>query len=423
MLFKKNPPKLTESPLNYWEEESYMLVLLPNEDEDIIRESLERISSINEVKVIENNYSVKENVFYLKIEYEKEEYEVGFYFSGFSIPEYYLNQNLTFSAEEKEKILKVQKALTIFMKFNKSIQKSYQLQLKLAIAMVPDLLGVLDESAEKMLPAKWVKMISESKVLPSPESLFSIQAVTDDKETWLHTHGLNRCGLTELEILQSDPKNSNNHYNIVSTYATYLIDKEGDFDAQNEGAYIGCLINGDPIVVTCRSWTEGILEYKNAKLGNLKDRQNGHNSKTSIIFLYTSEENEKEKVLTKVSVYNELWGNNPLFFFSDKETKRMKELAIEKYEYIKEGFKNKENTVLIKIGLPLKEKDKFEHIWFELLEIKGDKFKAKLTQEPYDVKDKHKGDIDWYTKEDITDWVIYTKTIAINPENTYLLEK
>ena len=160
------------------------------------------------------------------------------------------------------------------------------------------------------------------------------------------------------------------------------------------------------------NYIDPMEEYKKIKLGNSKDRKNGHNTKTSIIFLYTSEEEETNHILNKVSIYDEFWGQNPLFFFSDEETERMKSLARERISYVKEAFKTKDNSILLKIGLPLKEKGKFEHIWFELLEIKGSKFKAKLTQEPYDIPNMHTGNEAWYTIDDITDWIIYTKEVA-----------
>ena len=159
------------------------------------------------------------------------------------------------------------------------------------------------------------------------------------------------------------------------------------------------------------------------KLGGINDRKNGHNSKTSIIFLYQSEEDEKNGVLSKISIYDTLWGENPLFFISEKETSRMKELAMERFSYVKEQSENKENTILIKIGLPLKEIGKFEHIWFELLEFKGEKFKAKLTQEPYDIDTMHEGDEAWFTVKDVTNWTIYTKNKTIDPDLVYLLEQ
>lgn len=415
--------KIKEAPLNYWEEKSYMLVIPKNQETDFLNDSFKRLEEIDNLKIKEKDFNAQRGFIFIKLEYENEEYEVGFYPGGISVPEYYLSKNFFFNEEEKTTILKAQKSLTIFMKFNDDYKKSYHLQLKLATVMVPDLIGVMDESAEKMLPAKWVFMMANSKVLPNPKSLFTVQAVAGkNKEVWLHTHGLCRCGIPELEILNSDESNYQNHYNLISTYAMHLLEKKNDLADFEAGCFIGRLINGYPVVATSRSWTTGIKEYKHLKLGNMKDRKGGHNTKTNIIFLYKSEEDENKKVLSKVSIYNNLWGENPLFFFSDDETFRMKALAIERFDYVKEAFKNKDNTIIIKVGLPLKEKGKFEHIWFELLEIKGKKFKAKLTQEPYDIPDMHTGDEAWYTVNDITDWIIYTKEFPVNPDNAYLLE-
>ena len=160
-------------------------------------------------------------------------------------------------------------------------------------------------------------------------------------------------------------------------------------------------------------------------MGNTKDRQETHNSKTSIIFMYKSEKDEKKGKLTKISEFNNLWGDNPIFFISNEETKIMKELAMERFYMVKEQANKKENKILIKIGLPTDNDDDndFEHIWFELIEFEGEKFKAKLTQEPYKVKNMHEGNIGWYTVQDVTDWVIYTPDFAVAPRNAYLLVK
>jgi len=96
MFFKKKEKELKEAPLYYWEEKSYMLAIPKNEDEDILRDSLDRISAIEGVEVKDNYYNVEENVFYVKLTYEKEEYEIGYYHGGVSIPEYYLYKNFLF---------------------------------------------------------------------------------------------------------------------------------------------------------------------------------------------------------------------------------------------------------------------------------------------------------------------------------------
>lgn len=415
--------QLTEAPLGYWEEKSYMMAIPRDENANLLDGAFDRIRKIEGLEIVDTNYNI-EGLIELKLNYEDEEFEVGIFPGRVSVPEYYLNKNFLFTEEERAKLLNAKIALTIYMKFSDDVHKSYHLQLKLAVAMVPDLIGLLDESAERVFPAKWVKLTANSKVRPSSKDLFSVQAISGkNNKVWLHTHGLCRCNKTELEILESDQANYHNHFNLLNTYAMYILDKDSDYDPRTQSSFIGRLINNQPIVVTCRSWTEGINEYKKLEMGGETDRKEGHNTKTSIVFLYQSEHDEQNEILSKVSVYDSLWGDNPLFFYSDEETTRMKDLAMERFGYVEESFKNKENAVLIKIGLPLKREGKYEHIWFELLEVKGGKFKAKLTQEPYDIPDIHTGYEAWFEVKDVTDWIIYTPNFAVNPGNAYLLEK
>ena len=315
----------------------------------------------------------------------------------------------------------IDKALVLTMKYNNDPKKEYYLQLKLAITMIPDLLGIIDDSKETLLPSKWVKMTTDTDIEVSANDLYNVHMVYNNNDVWLHTHGLARCGLTELEILNSNKENYNNHYHLLNTYANYLIDNI-DKKEKLKSSYIGVLIDRTPVVVTNLIWTQALKYYKKLKLGNAKDRVSSHNTKTSVIFLYKSEEDEKNNILSKINDYDNLWGENPIFFISSEETKRMKLLAQERFNYVINEFKKKKQ-ILIKVGLPVKEEyGSFEHIWFELLEVKDDKFKAKLTQEPYNVENMHEGDIGWYTIKDVTDWMIFEKDITITPNNTYIID-
>ena len=411
--------KLKEEPLGYWEKESYMLIVPKVPNKDLLEDVAKRISNIDDVNIIEEQRLGEKNPGKIKLSYENEEYEIGYYPSKFSLPEMYI-KNYYFSDEEIEELREAKAALTIFMKFNNNPKKSYQLQLKLALAMVPNMIGLMDESAEKMLPVEWVKMTANSKTLPSSNDLYTVQAVSNDNgEIWLHTHGLCRCGITELEILQSNKENYNNHYNLITTFAGYLMEQKEKY---KKSAYIGILSNRSPIVVTYISWTKALEEYKNLNLGSALDRKNGHNSKTSVIFIYKNENDEKQEKITKVSDYDKLWGDNPIFFISNEETERMKIVAMERFNFVREAAKKKENKIIIKIGLKINESDKFEHTWFELIEFEGEEFRAKLLQEPYNVKDIHKGDERLYTVKNVTDWVIYTPNFTVVPGNVYLLK-
>lgn len=423
MFQKIDDNNLVEQPLGYWEKNSYMSAITDDDLDEIVNCFFDRISNIEGVTIKEKQELTNEEPGQVTIEYDGEDYYVGFYPTDFSLPEVYITNKYYFSNEELHKLRNANKALTIFMKFNKDAQKSYHLQLKLIANAVPNLLGVMDESAEKIEPAKWVVEMANSKILPSPIDLLTVHAVVnEDDEIWLHTHGLCRCGITELEILNSDKTNYNNHYNIITTFASLLLETNKDFVERKDYEMIGRLSNGNAIVVTYLSWTKALSFYDNLKVGNIEDRENGHNTRTSVIFLYKSKSDAENFRLSYVTDYNNLLGDNPMLFISSKETKRMKDLAVEKFETVIDQSKNKDCEIELKIALPIDgKKDEFEHIWFDLIDFEGEKFKAKLKQEPYDVKDVHEGDEMYFTVKDVTDWVIYTPKFKVTPDTTYLL--
>ena len=421
-LKKNDNTTFIAQPPAPWEILSSMILIPYDETNCGFDEGIRnRVSSIEGINVTEFSISQDTPKGTLKLTYENEDYEVGFGWIDFSIPQinYYTNQ--FFTEEETKAITTAKHGLHLYMKFGKNPQRSYQLQIKIADKIMPDLAGIMDESAEKLLCARWVRQTAYSSVLPSPASLFNVQAVSSPSgEVWLHTHGLIRCGLTELEILQSDTENFNNHYPVISTFASYLIDKIAD---KIDTAYIGCFYNNSPLVVTRLLWTEGLQQYKGIDLGGIDDRKDMHNSLTSILFAFTSEENEKNGVYTKIPEFNALLANNPLFFISESETKRMSLLAREKYDCLKTAFNGTDTHILVKVGLPTAHDDSpdHEHIWFELQGFDGESFIAELTQEPYDVPDMHEGDKGTYTVNDITDWIVYTPNGQITPETAYLI--
>ena len=106
----------------------------------------------------------------------------------------------------------------------------------------------------------------------------------------------------------------------------------------------------------------------------------------------------------------------------------MKFMARDRFDILKKFIQeNPENKALIKVGLPTDGEDgepdyeNLEHIWFELKEFTEDGFRAILTQEPYRVSSIKAGDEGEYTINDVTDWIIYTEEMSIEPNTAYLL--
>lgn len=420
---KKNAINYEMAPLGYWEEESYMIAIPKELSRDVLAKAVERMSAIDGVIVKEFGQKTKEEPFRFCISYKGEDYTGGMYVGNFTLPQMPGRQDFYFTKEEWEEMSGAQFSLTVFMKFNKDAKKSFHLQLKLMYALVPNLIGVMDESAERMLCSRWIKMAVESNVTPGPDDMYIVHAISDDSgEVWLHTHGLLRSGISELEIVASDKEHFESHYNILNSMARILLDKKDEFVPRQSSKMVGVLRGQIPVVATYIPWTEGMKEYPNLKVGGPDDRKEGHNSLTSFIFLYRSESDETAQKLSKVSIYNDILEDNPIFFFSNEETDRLRMMARERF-FVVQKAAQEGHTVLLKIGLPVDEgaEGECEHIWFELDSVNGDSFVATLTQDPYNVSGIKKGDKRELTVNDVTDWMIYTSQFAVTPDKSYLL--
>ena len=293
------------------------------------------------------------------------------------------------------------------------------MQLLIGYNILPIVYGVLDESAEKLLHSSQVKMIIESQFLPSDDTLYSIQVISDDNKVWMHTHGLTRYGLPELEILDSNINVYKEQYNIITTLANHLLDK-GLSDDNN---YLIALLEGDiPLIVTLEPWNTALLEYDGIDLGGPLDREYEHNTKSMVIFTYQNDNDFNNKKHSKISIYDSIIMNDPLFLISNEETDRMSKVAKERFKYVIDAFENKNNSILVKIGVKCKDEDDFEHVWFELEEVlDNNKFKAKLINKPYNIA-LNEGECYEYSIDDVTDWIIYMEDNVINPDNVFLIK-
>lgn len=355
----------------------------------------------------------------------EESFSMEMYPTGFSIPELYRCQHF-FPDIDIEAIQKLEYGLAVEMVFGVNALSSYHLQLKLIHAMLPDALAVIDDSSEKILSGRWVALAAESEVPPAPRYLYTAQAVSGEEDcVWLHTHGLNRCGRPELEVLASTKDNYQEHYNVLETLANRILEDEEvpEFGSPYFLAYVA---EGMPLVVTLIDWEEAVELYELDMLGGKRDRKDGHDRDTCVVFVYPSQESADKGEFYPLDIYDKFMKENPVFMISNEETDRMRAQAVERISYLFDAAADQDNHILVKIGLPVDEEHKTqdnerEHIWFELLEVSGDRFQAKLTQEPYYIKDMHEGFVGEYGPEDVTDWLIYTPEGRISPDDVYRL--
>ena len=408
-------------------EKSYMVAVSRN-DESIkdIKGIMTRLSNNSEVKLKAHKFEEGLNV---KVEIDGCEYEVEVFPIDFEIPPLYRAQHL-FPDVDVEAVEKANVGLAVVMEFNENPLRSYHAQLKIITALIPDVLAVLDDSSEKILSGRWVELAAESAVPPAPRYIYTVQAVSDSEGgedcVWLHSHGLNRCGHPDIEVLNSKKETYNNHYNVLETMANRLLEQEEPLQ-MGEPFYVARVTERIPLMATLIPWQEAIQNYPENMLGGKAEREEAHNGNTCGLFVYPSYEAMEKRQCAPLSVFDDLLKENPIYMISTQETERMKELAYERISYMLKAAQNPENKILIKIGLDIdeefrEEQNEYEHIWFELKSATDSDVTCELTQEPYYVKDMHVGSIGTYTFDRITDWLIFTRERRLTADDVYLME-
>lgn len=404
---------------------SYMMAVPRKEDD--IKDPDEIIKRLKESELFITEKTEVDSVIKAQVLYLGKSYNIDIIPENYELsPMYTINHHLT---EENYGILENSRmGLTVAMTFSDDILESYHLQLKILYCILPDMAAAIDFCSEKVLSGVWIRLAAESSIAPSPDYIYTIQAVSGEKgEVWLHSHGLHRCGAIEVEILNSDKDNYNNHYYILQTLAKRIISNNTFID-EEDSIWAGRMNNGDDIVATWIDFKEAVKKYPKNLTGGVNDRKEGHNKDTGVVYLYLCEDDFNKKKYTHVSAINEYITDNLLMMYTNEETARMAALAKDRVQYFINAIKDSEIEGLMKIGLEVDEEfknedDTFrEHIWFHVLDINEDNIHAVLTQEPYYIKDlKADTEMDVNLK-DLTDWILYTPKGQVTPDSIYLLE-
>ncbi|EMH9787041.1 DUF4026 domain-containing protein [Proteus mirabilis] len=343
---------------------------------------------------------------------------------------------------------------------------SYRHQLNLLNIIAPEMILALDESAAgKGLTPEWIRFQLETPDLyPEVESLYVIHAVYDTENDpptmfWFHTHGLQRCGLTEVDLVI--PSMLESYYGIPDLFRCFVN------NSINNPMLCGQTSSGLEYLVAL-PFEEGIRHVNQSTpldslrpleemryntqgaphgvfLGDMADRDEYHQHPSSMLFR-TNEENPILETFFKG--YEEQQAM--MLLRSNEETYEMAEKAKRRWQYFlsmfdnynqppiekKTGFlakllgskESNEETespwqFMIKFGIPYgdKEEKELEHMWFIPQSREGDRIYAKLLNVPFYVQEMEEGGIYPIDIAFITDWVISYKGYSYTPNTIYQL--
>lgn len=364
----------------------------------------------------------------LSVCYKNENYQIVLEPEPLSIPDLFTRQH-KFTEADLQKMMEAESALCSTMTFGTNDLDSFHLQVKILVCAFPDLIGLVDFSAERILSGVWARMAAASAVPPAPSYLYGGQAVgSDEGSVWLHTHGLNRCGSIELEVLDSDGEYFGDHFTVMRTIAGNII--SGNKLGREGAPFLIANLNGNrPMIGTWVHWDNACDRIQPELPGSRRYRESSHNANTGCLFLYLTPAAQDKHKLSPLSSLNQELRSNPLLMISNEETDRMCRLARERYPWFLRAVRENQLQGIIKFGMMVddkyqnKENNNREHLWFEPKELFDDRVRCVLTQEPYYIQNLHEGQEVDVSLDQLTDWILYMEGEQITPDSVYLLEQ
>ncbi len=314
---------------------------------------------------------------------------------------------------------------------------SWHLQMCLNAIVVPDLLlGQDDTAGAKLFTRDWLRFQIQTFAAPPLSTFYCLQAVDEENEYWVHTHGLRRLGLPEFEITvpHSDEGLSWAEGVISTCVVMYLEDGKALF---HEPLPVARTAHGD-VWVSGFPWEQALeladstkyLEHvssmtmlSDTQLRALKchseDRDEWHSGPSVCIFHLMGKRGKLEK-----SPALSLLAEQPTYYKSARSAIREAETARLRWPYFQHFFEQRTQhqpwSFLVKAAIPYAD-DQNENMWFIPEAINANSFDAILINKPIYVQ--HMSENNRYTLsiDQIKDWSIGTQNGNITANNVYQL--
>lgn len=293
----------------------------------------------------------------------------------------------------------------------------FHVQIRLLQAMAPLAAGVVDHSSCVARPMGWLEEAAASPVPPHPQTLWTIHAVWEGERTWLHTHGMDRCGLLELDMVDIPREDAGEMAQLLNTAASLMLDN--GVPDPDEHFYVG---QNMPIV-----WlpVEKALETLGAvSNGGMDERDEIHLGERGL--LLTKEEGKIwGHNYGSLMRYREMMDDHPLLYVSDLETARRTALAEARLDRFLGLWRRHQELswlqFIVKLGMTTTQGGR-EHIWFFLKDADAERLHATCMNKPYDVPALHEGHTGWHPRGLLSDWMVLGPLGQIGPERILQLE-
>lgn len=267
---------------------------------------------------------------------------------------------------------------------------------------------------------------AEDDIDPPAETLWTIHAVQQQAGastnaqplTWLHTHGLWRCGLPELEILEVPASDTPAGAMLLNDIAEMLLEQP---PTQPHDVYV----IGAGLAVRFQPWEEVAPYVADDVPGGVPDRegpQNRAHAGVRAVVCATEPAGSYRKVWTwPEEVIRRLQSGNAALFMTTHASQRQAKLAALHMPAFREAFTSADAadaTFLAKAAYEFRagEQTHREHLWLQVQSLDGDEIHGTLLNEPVGDLPLKRGQAVTVGAQQITDWQVQKRGRTFGPD-------
>jgi hypothetical protein len=296
-------------------------------------------------------------------------------------------------------------------------QASFQGHLRfLSHATVPGLVAVYDENALIVRSGRHVEDLCACPVPPRPRNLYAIHPVSGKGGMWVHTHGLSRAGLPELDLLGIREEAEEGARELIHAVVDALL-------ADVEPDSHGCVEVGEGLAVRLVGLADALPLFAPDHAGGSQDREGDgapEHGGRRLVILDAAADRPPWSQLSHVA------RRAGALYKSRGETDRQRTLSLGRWGTFGQLFVLRRDTDGFTFHVKMAyERQRFprdrEHLWFEVLDLKPGSVRARLMNEPLDVPDLRVGQELWLPLDRLTDWLIVTPDGDFDPESAPVL--
>jgi uncharacterized protein YegJ (DUF2314 family) len=279
----------------------------------------------------------------------------------------------------------------------------------LEAACVPGFPAVYDENAAIVRSGRTMRDLARAETPPGSAALYAVHELTGEHGAWVHTHGLDRLGVPELELWAVDASD-------VAAAGELL---RGAVDAilagvEPDAAHV--LTAGEGVEIRLLPVDDALKLFGERFAASRREHEedeDGEHPGPRLVLAAKDRDEPPYDVFARV-------GEAAAFYKARTEADRRRRAARERFGVFGQLFAMRRKQgwrFHAQLGFERGAGPSSEHVWFEILELKPGRLRGVCLNEPADLDAVRKGEEGWFDLERLTDWIVVAPDGVYDPES------